>query len=343
MKPVYLDCNATTPLCPHVRDVLLEALTTTGNANSQLHPYGRRARHRLEHATVRMADAIGREAATLVPTSGATEAIRTALSFADGHVVTTTIEHAATYRALGADVTRVGVQSDGRVRAADVLAALRPDTRMVSLLHVNNETGAIQPVDAIGAGLPDDVLLHVDAAQSFGKLDVPERADLVSFSGHKLHAPVGIGGLVIGPRVDVDPEDVRHALGTPPVALWCGLAEAVVRALRERPSRVERWLTHREFALTALKGVAELNTAPDVSLPNVLNVRFRGLDAREVLFVLEDLVAASDGAACSSGGTPSHVLLAMGLSLEQVAGSVRFSWCHTTPPVPWEEVVARLG
>lgn len=369
MSPVYLDCNASTPMDPRVLRAYVQQLQRSGNANSRVHTHGRCAHLAAEEARAHIAALFGATAAELVPTSGATESIDLALLGTLGacspaerpHLVTTAIEHAATLASAerlarrGVEVAVVGCSTDGIVDADELLGAVRDDTRLVSVIHVNNETGAIQPIGAIADGLEDhDAVLHVDAAQGFGKLQAPlrhPRIDLISLSGHKLHAPVGIGGLLVRERV-ADRVVARRAggpsldprrPGTPTTALLVAMATAASLAVEEADTRWRAWEAYRAEAASALQRLgARVNTPLDQAIPNVLSVELPGHDAEVVMMQLGDLVSISNGSACHSGGTPSHVLRAMGRSPRQIQSTLRWSWCHLTPPAPRAQIVERL-
>src|SRR5262245_30010289 len=213
--PVYLDCAATTPVDPRVREEVLRYLDEEyGNAGSRTHDHGARARSAVERARVQVASVVGASRSEVIFTSGATESNNLAIlglashGIATGvrHIVSTAIEHHAVLAPLG-ELERRGFQveyippdANGIVDSRAVLDAVRPDTLVVSVMHVNNETGAIQPIEEIAAGLRDSsAFLHVDAAQSYGK-EIPSlrnpRIDFISVSGHKIHGPKGIGALV---------------------------------------------------------------------------------------------------------------------------------------------------
>ncbi len=369
IDPVYLDSNATTRIEPRVLSVLVEHLARVGNANSRTHVHGREANAAYQVALADVAALFDAAPHEVIPTSGATEAIDLAVlgsapkSKRDGltHVVTTAIEHGATLASIkaleaqGFAVSTVGCSRDGVVDAKAVVDSVRPSTAMVSVIHVNNETGAVQPVAEIAELLRDsDVIFHVDAAQSFGKLQTPlrhPRIDMVSFSGHKIHAPVGIGGLLVRDRVSsrISPRmcgasgfGLRRP-GTPANALWIALATAARLAVDEAPSRIEAWLQHRGDAVETFERLGgRIQTPLQLGLPNVINVEFPGRDSEVVMATLETLVSISNGSACSRGSTPSHVLAAMGRSPREIQSATRWSWSHLTPSVPWQEIEDRL-
>lgn len=359
---VYLDCAATTPLDPRVREVVLHYLDHEfGNAGSRTHGYGSRARRAVEKARDQVAAVVGARRGEVLFTSGATESNNLAIlglaehGLATGrrHVVSTAIEHRAVLgpldelRRRGFDVTLVAPRPDGAVEAAAVRAAIRDDTLLVSVLHVNNETGVLQPVAEIAdtlAGVP--AFFHVDAAQGFGKelesLRHP-RIDLVSVSAHKIHGPKGVGALILRRREERRPpltpllhgggQERGLRPGTLPVALIAGFGEAAELAAAEAAARSAAC---RELRRRILSGLAPLrpepNGDPDRALPHILNLSFPGWEAEAVIEAWQDLVAISDGAACTTQSkTCSHVLSAMGLSAARRDGAVRLSWSHTTP------------
>ena len=370
--PIYLDCNATTPMDPAVREVVLGWLGDVGNAGSRTHEYGLRARKAVEQARDQVAAVVAARPDEIVFTSGATESNNLAVlglepfGEANGrrHVVSTAIEHKALLEPLealaarGFEVTLVAPGRDGAVRAEAVQAAVRDDTLLVSVMQVNNETGVRQPVEAVAASLEGHgAYLHVDAAQGFGKELTPLRSpriDLLSISSHKVYGPAGVGALVARRRrFDKVPltclmrgggQERGLRPGTLPVALIAGLGEAAERAVVEADTRLAQCVAVRELALAALRPLGiRIHGAVEESLPHVLNFSVEGIDAEALMVGLRDLVAVSNGSACTSQSyTPSHVLEAMDLPPSAVAGAVRMSWCHMTPAVDWEGVVTRI-
>jgi cysteine desulfurase len=347
---------------PRVAEVLRLYLEEEfGNAGSRTHDYGRRARRAVERARDQVAAVVGAGRGEVIFTSGATESDNLALlglaeyGLARGlrHVVSTRIEHHAVLAALaelerrGFRVTLVPPRGDGWVEPGAVRAAVRDDTLLVSVMHVNNETGVVQPVDEIAEELAGHAaFLHVDAAQGFGKelsrLRHP-RLDLVSVSGHKLHAPQGVGALILrrrgGARPPLTPllhgggQELGLRPGTLPVALIAALGEAAELALRDAEARARRCVELRRLLLDGLAGLdPSVNGDPARALPHILNLSFPGRDAEAVIEAWADLAAVSDGAACTTQSrTCSHVLAAMGLPPERRDGAVRLSWCHLTP------------
>lgn len=375
LGPVYLDCNATTPMDPAVAEVIRRYLEEEyGNEGSRTHEFGARAKQAVQRARDQVGAVVGCQRDEVLFTSGATESNNLALLglAAHGertgkkHLVTTLIEHKAVLEPVeelekrGFEVTRVGCGTDGRVVVEALVEALRPDTLLVSLMQVNNETGVRQPVLELAEALrtgKHEAYLHVDAAQGFGKeLESlrHSRVDLISVSGHKVFGPKGVGALITRrrgyDRVPLKPlvfgggQERGLRPGTLPVALIAALGEAAERALKEHAARRARCVAIREQAWRALEPLGpRLNGSEDWGLEHVLNLSFPGLDSEALMVSLKDLVAISNGSACTSHSyTPSHVLEAMGMTEEEIAGAVRLSWCHLTPEVDWEEMAKRI-
>ncbi len=368
--PVYLDCNATTPMDPDVREAVLRYMVDEfGNAGSRTHELGVRAQAAVARARAEVAAVVDARDDEVVFTSGATESDNLALlglaahgeATARCHLVSTAIEHSAVLgplaalEARGFEVTRVQPTPGGWVDARAVLAAVRADTLVISVMHANNETGVLQPIVAIAEGLGGSATyLHVDAAQSFGKeIDALRhpRIDLLSVSGHKLFAPKGVGALIARRRGRLRPplrplmfgggQERGLRPGTVPVHLVVGLGVAAATARRDAGTRAAACRAFRERALSAL-GPLEPTLHGDASrtLPHVLNLSFARVDADALMVAWRGLVAVSTGAACAAEGRrKSHVLAAMGLPEEMAQGAVRLSWSHLTPEPDWASVV----
>ena len=368
--PTYLDCAATTPIDPRVRDVVVRFLDDEfGNAGSRTHEFGRRARQAVEQARDQVAAVVGCTRGEAVFTSGATESNNLAiLGLADlgrrtnrTHVVSTQIEHNAVLEPLqhlasrGFELTMIPPNSGGWVDPERVRAAVRPDTLLVSVMQVNNETGVIQPIADITDAIADHpAYFHVDAAQGFGKelesLRNP-RVDLISISGHKLCAPKGVGALITRRRTGERPplaaltfgggQERGLRPGTLPVPLVAGLGLAAELAASEWAMRREHASAFRARALAALSPLDPVvNGDPARTLPSILSVSIPNIEAEEAMEALDGIIAISNGSACTSHALAcSHVLGAMGLSTERSAGTLRLSWCHLTPEPDWDAVV----
>ena len=370
---VYLDCNSTTPLEPSVASLVSRFMERDyGNAASPIHDFGIFARMAVEHARGQLAELVAARREEVIFTSGATEANNIALlglaeyGLASGrrHVIGSVIEHKAVLepleelQRLGFAVELLPAGADGRVAPEALAAALRPDTLLVSLMQVNNETGVAQPLAdyaALLAGHP--AYWHVDAAQGFGKQIAPlqnPRIDLISASGHKIYGPKGVG-VLIARRRENNPPPLRSLMygggqeqglrpGTLPVPLIAGLGEAAKLALRDNEQRIKTCLAFRREALDALAELSPLyNGDQQQTLPHCLNLSLPGIAADRAIAALKPLVAVSSTSACTSHTrTPSHVLAAMGFSGARVECAFRMSWCHLTPPVDWPAVVATL-
>ncbi|HEX3885394.1 MAG TPA: aminotransferase class V-fold PLP-dependent enzyme [Stellaceae bacterium] len=375
-QPIYLDCAATTPMDSRVAELVMRLFVDEfGNAGSRTHTYGAAAQREVGIARERLAATMDCEPEEVIFTSGATESDNLAIlglskfgaSEGRRHIISTAIEHKAVLEPLGRlaeggfEVTLVSPDRAGYVSASDVLAAIRPETLLVSVMHANNETGALQPIAEIANDLPadDGPFFHVDAAQTYGR-ETPtlrhRRIDMISISGHKVFGPKGVGALVArrrsGRRLPLQPLMVGGGQerglrpGTQPVPLIAGLGLAAELANVERVSRTAACVRLRDEALAALAPLEPVMHGNPVRgvLANILSVAIPGLDSEAVMVALKDQVAISNGSACTSARyEPSHVLAAMGLSEEEVAGTVRLSWCHSTPEVAWRDVVAILS
>jgi cysteine desulfurase len=372
-RPIYLDCAATTPIDPEVREVLLEYLDIEyGNAGSRTHEYGSAALRAVNRAREQVAAVVACEPEEVVFTSGATESNNLAiLGLANGpagaskrRIVSTAIEHKAVLEPLehlagrGFEVQLVAPNGMGRINADDVLKAVTDDTLLVSVMHVNNETGVIQPIDEIANGLRGkDVYFHVDGSQGFGK-DIEHlrhpRIDMVSISGHKIFAPKGIGALITRRRarrrIPVLPlqygggQERGIRPGTQAVHLIAALGKASEVALRDVEARRRSCMEFRNALVAGLKSLNPVyvsNAEPTV--PAIVSLRFAGLDAEAVMLKLRPLLAISNGSACTSDRiSPSHVFLSMGLSAAEAHEITRWSWSHLTTQPTWSEVHRRI-
>jgi cysteine desulfurase len=349
MERFYFDHNSTTPVSAKVLEAMAACLGEVHGNASSIHYYGQAAKQKLEQARRELADALGCLTAEIVFVSGGTEADNLALFGTAGnaaHMITTAVEHPAVLSACaqlerqGCAVTYLAPGSDGAVDPDDVRRALRPDTRLVSVMHANNETGVVQPVEQIARIAREaGVAMHSDGVQSFGKLSVDMRdlgVDLYSISGHKFYGPKGVGALYVRSGTAVKPllwgghhEGDRRA-GTQNVAGAVALACAARSAQAEREAQSQRLGGLRDrLEARILERVpsAGVNGGRAPRVPNTTNIWFDGVQG-EALVIALDLAgfAVSSGSACSSGAAePSHVLSAMGLSDERARASLRFS------------------
>lgn len=357
MKPrIFLDNSSTTRVDDHVLEAMLPYFGERfGNASS-IHTFGQEARGAVEDARRAVAELLGADTREVVFTSGGTESDNAALwgVFRSGyragnHVITSKIEHPAvleTCKALesvGAEVTYLPVDSSGRVDPARVAAAINERTILISVMHANNETGVIQPIEEMSTLARErGILTHTDAVQSVGKIPTNVKhlgVDLLSLSGHKIHAPKGVGVLWIRGGVKLVPlltggsHERRRRAGTENVPAVVGLGAAAHLALERLPEMAARVASLRDRLEDQIKsrmpGV-RTNGSAEHRLPNVTNLSFEGIEGEAAVIALDlSGLAVSSGAACSSGSLePSHVLAGMGLRAEVVQGSLRFSLCY---------------
>ena len=372
--PVYLDCNATAPMEPAARDTVVRWLTDEiGNAGSRTHQFGLRAKKTVQSARAHVAGVVDADADEVLFTSGATESNNLAIlglarhgeTNGRRHIVSTAIEHKAVLEPLeslqmrGFEVSLVTPSTTGAVTAEAVRDAVRPDTLLVSVMHVNNETGVLQPITEIATLMANhDAYLHTDAAQGYGKdLDGlrSKRIDLISVSAHKMYGPLGIGVLIARRRGFARPplSPLAHGggqerglrPGTLPVPLIAGFGVAAERALADNRQRQHRCLEIRTQALAALESLdLRVHGDPDLTLPHVINFSVPGVDSEAVMIALKQVAAVSNGSACTSQSyQPSHVLRAMGLPDKAVSGALRISWCHMTADVDWPGIARRIA
>lgn len=348
---IYFDNNATTPLAPAVLDAMQVSLTQCHGNPSSMHQVGSAAKQALTTARNQVAALLGASAAEIVFTSSATEsshmAILGALALAPDkrHIVLSAVEHpsvlllARHLEASGVRISYLGVDAHGQLDLAQLAAAILPDTALVSLMWANNETGVMFPIAAAAALVKSrGVLFHTDAVQAVAKvaIDVREVAiDLLSLSGHKLHAAKGVGALYVRKGLKLPPLFFGHQErgrrgGTENLAAIVGLgvaAELAARVLVEDAALIAALRDRLEQGLLACLPQARVNGSGMPRLANTSNLRFANVDAEIILDRLDKAgVCASSGSACTAGGTePSHVLLAMGQSRTEALASVRFS------------------
>lgn len=350
MRRIYLDANATTPLLPEVLEAMRPwLLENFGNASS-IHQPGQQARGAIERARTHVARLLNCRESEIVFTSGGTESDNLALFGLlqpGDHIITSSIEHHAVLHAAqrlaerGFEVTFLQVSSDCRVDPDEVRRAIRPNTRLISVMMANNETGVIQPVEEIGRIAQEaDVWFHTDAVQAVAKVPVDVQVigcDLLSLSGHKIHAPQGTGVLYVRKGTQLEPlffggtHERQRRAGTENVAGIIGLGKAAeiatqslsngaLTAVADLRKQLESGL------LSRIEGIG-VNGVGQLRVPNTTNLYFNNLEG-EALVIALDLkgIAVSGGSACASGAAePSHVLTAMGLSPEKARASLRFS------------------
>jgi len=367
---IYLDHNATTPVRPEVADVMHVVQREVYGNPSSVHAEGSAARSEVDAARRRVASLLGVAPEEVLFTGGATEANNTALlgllrarPESGRHIVTTNVEHPSVEAPLavleraGWRVTRVPVDTLGRVAADDVIEAITPETALVSVIWANNETGVLQPVEAIAhAARERGAWVHSDATQAVGKVPVElDRVplDLLSLSAHKLNGPKGVGCLVVRGALDFEPvlhggpQERRRRGGTENVAGLAGLGIACALAEAELPQRGGEYARLRDHlwdGIVAKVPHVRRNGCSEHVLPNTLNLEFEGT-AGELLLQALDLegVAVSSGAACASGSIePSHVLVAMGRDVAAARGSLRLSVGHGVDESQIDRVLSLL-
>lgn len=350
MLRVYLDNNASTPVLPEVFEAMRPYyLERFGNASS-IHHYGQHARAAVERARNAVAALLNARPAEIVFTSGGTESDNLGifgLVRGGDHLITSTIEHSAVMNTckrleqMGCSVAYVPVNSRGEVEPQDVREAIQPNTRLITIMMANNETGVVQPVEEIGKiALEEDIFFHTDAVQAAGKIpiDVQKiRCDALSISGHKIHAPQGTGvlfvkkGTLIQPLLYGGNHERQRRAGTEnlPGIVGLGKAAEIARYWLEHngPAEMSAMRDRLENAILRSVDVTGVNGSGALRVPNTTSIYFDHVEG-EALVIALDLkgLSVSSGAACSSGAIePSHVLLAMELSPERARGSLRIS------------------
>ncbi|WP_253449105.1 IscS subfamily cysteine desulfurase [Halomonas sp. Y3] len=370
--PAYLDYAATTPVDPRVAELMARHLTLDGifaNPASRSHMLGWQAEQAVENARRQVADLINADPREIVWTSGATEADNLALTGylranrARGrHLVTSTVEHKAVVdtalalEAEGFEVTWLTPGHDGRITPEQLRDAMRQDTVLVSLMAVNNELGVIHDLAALAeVAHAGGALFHTDAAQAVGRLDLDVKRlgiDLMSLSGHKAYGPKGIGALYVKRDPDIRLEALIHGgghergmrSGTLPTHQIVGMGEAFALAGAEGEADQARITALRDRLLAGLADLGGIysNTAVEVSVPNILNLAFEGVDGESLLMALRD-VALSTGSACNSASVePSYVLKGIGLPRALALASLRFSFGRFTTEADIDMALAAL-
>jgi cysteine desulfurase len=369
MRAVYLDNNATTRVAPEVLEAMLPFFTELWGNPSSMHRFGGQVRKHVDAARRQAADLIGADPSEIVFTSCGTEsnnmAIRGAVEAASGpvHVVTTRVEHPAVLepcrmlKERGIPVTELDVDGKGQLRLEDLQLTLDRGRAVVSAMWANNETGVVFPIPEIAAMVKAaGGLVHTDAVQAAGKLPVDVRrapVDMLSFSGHKLHAPKGIGALYIRRGTRVRPlllgghQEAGKRGGTENVPYIVGLGRAcelAARGLADEMTRVAGLRDRLQAGILAACPDVRVNGDEAHRLPNTLNVSFQYIEGESILLHLSDAgISASSGSACASGSLePSHVIRAMGVPFMAVHGSIRFSLSRYTTPADVDYVLNTL-
>ena len=372
-KPIYLDYMATTPVDPRVIKRMLDYMGPTkhfGNPASTTHIYGLMAARAVEQARLQVADLVGAVPEAIVFTSGATEADNLAILGAarfyqakGRHVITLKTEHLAVLDSMkqlereGFEVLRLTPKPDGLLDIAELEHALRDDTILVSIMHVNNEIGVVQDIAAIGDLLRGKgIIFHVDAAQSAGKLAIDLShlsVDLMSFSAHKVYGPKGVGALYVRhqPRVRLQPlsfgggHEQGLRSGTLPTHQIVGMGEAFAMAKACLEDDQSKLLILRERlweGIASIPGI-QLNGHPSLRIAGNLNVSFAGVEGEDVLALLSHLAVSTASACASAKPEASHVLRALGLSRERALSSVRFSLGRYTTDDEIERAIGMIG
>ena len=359
---VYLDYNASAPLDERVLKRMIDVYRSHfGNADSRTHVFGTDAKEIVSVSRKTIAGILGIDSSDVFFTSGSTESnnmailglLDYALESGRNHFVTTSIEHKSVLEAMkylqgkGCTVDYVSPDSSGRIKPNQILELVTDKTLLVSMMHVNSETGIIQPIEEIGEALTEKkTYFHIDATQGFGKLNDSLRNtkyNMLSMTAHKLGGPQGVGAFVLRRdrtyrRPPVKPlmyggqQERGYRPGTTPVALVAGFALAAELCDKEALEHMARCRAIKESFLNAIADLPyTLNGDQEYCLPSTINVSFRGVDAEGIFLAIKDEYAFSNGSACNSGShAPSYVLTAMGLDENRINEAIRISWNYDT-------------
>lgn len=373
-RPTYFDYAATTPVDARVAEKMMGYLTEEGvfgNPASRSHIYGWEAEEAVEAARQQVADMLGADPREIIWTSGATESnnlaikgVARAMSEKGRHLICAQTEHHAVLDCFqhlereGFEVTYLQTEGSGIVAPETLEQALRPDTLLVSLMHVNNELGSMNDIAALGNLCRDKgVIFHTDAAQSFGKvaidLDKASCVDLLSLSAHKIYGPKGVGALYVRRRPDLKIEPLIHGgghqrglrSGTLATHQIVGLGEAAEiasRCLIDEAKRVGELAEHLKQGLLRLPDT-RLNGHPQSNYPGIINVSFGFVDGEALLVGLRDFALSSGSACTSARQEPSHVLQAIGLNDHEAQGSIRFSLGRQTSLEDVDQLLLKVG
>jgi cysteine desulfurase len=348
---IYLDNSATTRPYREVVQAMVNCMTDLYANPSSIHSLGEKTKNYLKECRKVIADTLKAEEVEIIFTSGGSESNNLLLKgfLKEGdHLVTTCIEHSSILNSClelygrGVEVTYLKVDNRGRINFRELEDSIKVNTRLVSIMHANNEVGVIQDIEAIGTlikSLGSNVLFHVDAVQSYGKLQIDAkkyRIDLMSVSAHKLHGPKGIGaayirkGLVPRPLIEGGGQEFGLRSGTENLPAIAGFAEAA-KIMNENLEKNLEWVTSlRDYMCTKLSTIEgiKINTSIEHSLPHILNISSVGIRSGKILFYLDERkIYVSKSSACSARNLKdSHVLKAMGLKQEEIMGSLRISF-----------------
>ncbi|MCL1060692.1 cysteine desulfurase DndA [Shewanella benthica] len=368
---LYLDCSATTQVIKPVADLVYKLMVEEyGNAGSRTHSFGVDAKRYVEKARLQVAEVVDADKNEVIFTSGATESNNIAILGLEKygrktnkmHIITTEIEHKAVLEPFlelenrGFEVTWLKPNKNGLIEVQDLADALQENTLLVSIMFVNNETGCIQHIESYADLLTDhEAFFHVDAAQGYGKYIEPlqhTRIDLISISGHKLYAPKGIGALVMRKRGFIKPpltpimfgggQERKLRPGTLAVPLIAALGLSSELAIKHAEARKNQVCAIKEKVLEMLKDLGAKINGTETS-DYVVNFFIPGLNSEAAMVAFKDVIAVSNGSACTSSSyIPSHVLVAMGMDEKEINGSIRMSWSHMTDDVPLAQVSERI-
>ncbi|MBD2777801.1 cysteine desulfurase NifS [Iningainema tapete] len=364
---IYLDNNATTKVDPQVVEAMMPYLTDYYGNPSSMHTFGGQVASSMKVAREQVASLLGADETELIFTSGGTEgdnaAIRSALLAQPEkrHIITTQVEHPAVLNVCkqlesqGYSVTYLGVNRQGQLDLDELEASLTGNTALVTIMYANNETGVVFPIEQIGLRVKErGALFHVDAVQAVGKIPLNMKTstiDMLTMSGHKIHAPKGIGALYVRRGVRFRPmligggQQRGRRGGTENVAGLIALgkaAELELIHLEEATTREKRLRDRLEKTIISTIPDCEVNGHPTQRLPNTTNIGFKYIEGEAILLLLNQYgICASSGSACSSGSLePSHVLRSMGLPYTILHGSIRFSLCRYTTEAEIDQVLA---
>ena len=371
----YLDFNATTPVSNETAELMQQFLVDDfGNAGSRTHETGSKAKKAVIQAREDIANIFDADFSELIFTSGATESNNLAiLGLRDyakqngkNHIISSQIEHKAILDPLAVmesenfEVTYIEPSKNGVIESDKVLSAIKETTFLISIMHANNETGAINPINDIFSKVKQknpEIFCHSDAAQTFAKTNLDfsnKNIDMFSISAHKFYGPKGIGGLLTRKRdglsIPLKPlmfgggQEKGLRPGTLPVHLIVGMGHAALAAKNKSKSWHDSCLQIKNIALDACKDIDhKIHGDIENTLPNTLSISFADIHAEALINCLKDVAEISTGSACTSASyTPSHVLTAMGLTEDEATAVVRFSWWPNTDSSVWQKIVKRI-